>query len=109
MAGFQVGSHSAIGYLQFFDRHIRHKLHDGLEDAGAFYNMIQTQREVGQLQHLPAVNGLHPLAEFFQFPCRKDASDKCAHRTTCNRGDAIALRLQFLNGTDMGKTSRTTT
>ena len=23
-------------------------------------------------------------------------------------GDAIALRLQFLNGTDMGKTSRTT-
>ena len=105
--GFQVGSYCTIGDWQVFDRHIRHELHDGLDDARALDDMIKTQREVRQFEHLLTVYRLHPFTELLQFPCCIDAPDESSHRTTSDRGDAIALCLQFLDGTDMGKSSCT--
>jgi hypothetical protein len=58
--GFQVGGYGTIGYRQVLDGDIGHKLHNGLDDALAFHQVIEREREVGEFEHLLPVDGLHP-------------------------------------------------
>ena len=39
-SGLPVGSHGTIGYWQVFDGDVGHKLHDGLDDARSFGQMV---------------------------------------------------------------------
>ena len=57
---FQVGGNGAIGYRQVLDEHVGHELHDGLDDTFALHQVIERQREIGELKHFLPVDGLHP-------------------------------------------------
>ena len=107
--GLPVGGYGTIGYGQVLDGHIGHKLHDGLDDAGAFDDVVEAEREVRQFEHLLPVDGLHPIAERLELACGIDAADEGTHRTAGDGGDVIPLGLKLLNSTDVGKSPRATT
>ena len=107
--GFQVGGYGTIGYRQVLYSHIGHKLHDSLDDALAFHQVIEREREVGEFEHLLPVDGLHPGSERLELACGIDASDEGSHGAACYRTDAIAVGLELLYGSDMGESSCTAT
>ena len=65
VASLPVGGNGTVGDGQLLDGHIGHELHNGLYDTCAFDQMVEAEGEVGELQHLPTIHGLHPLTEFF--------------------------------------------
>ena len=69
--------------------------------------MVDTQGEVGQFEHLPLVDGLHPFAELGQTARRIDASHQRTHRATGNGAYLISLGQQFLDNADVHQASRT--
>ena len=109
MPSHPVGSHSTIWNGQVLDLYIGHKLHYRLYYARTFYQMVQAEREVGKLQHLLTVNGLHPVAELAKLTSGINTAYQGTHRTSGNGCDTVSLRLKFLYGTDMSQTTRSAT
>ena len=109
VTGLPVGGDGTIGDGQLLDGHVGHEFHDGLDDTRAFDEVVETEGEVGKLQHLPAVHSLHPFAEILELASGIDAGNECAHGTAGDGGDVIALCQEFLDGTDMGEASGTAT
>ena len=104
-AAVPIGRHGRIRNGKVLDVDVGNHLFQGVHHPVSLHQMVQTEREIDQREHLPTVEFEHPLLHFGQLSRRIHAADERTHRATRYRRNLIPAALQGFDGPDVSQSA----